>query len=187
MLGTVLWPLTGTRYNKNLRELSSVFRDIVSENVTNSKIIVQGKLKTNLVNLTQAIVEPTESQFPKRVILVAKSLENVNTGELPLRFAIMSNESQKIYSGTLAPKCEQVEAVLSQIIDGSQNGDINKCVGACQQSPTSDFMFPFQQHETDYTAGPHPKYGRLAPVSNEDLKISMGRPVPYYLRPNPRH
>ena len=70
-----------------------MFRVAVGENITippYSEIIVQGKLKTNYVNLTQAIVEPTDSQLAKRGILVAKSLVNVITGELPLRLANVS-------------------------------------------------------------------------------------------------
>ena len=97
-------------------ELPSVFRVTLSETVTippNSEIIVQGKINDKSNNLTHAIVEPTSSQLSNRGILIAVTLVDVHTGELPLRLANTSNDSQKIYSGTLAAKCEPVEVIAN--------------------------------------------------------------------------
>ena len=105
-------------------ELPSVFRVTLSETVTippNSEIIVQGKINDKSNNLTHAIVEPTSSQLSNRGILIAKTLVDVHTGELPLRLANTSNDSQKIYSGTLAAKCEPVEVIANDFEGPSQN------------------------------------------------------------------
>ena len=72
-------------------------------------------------NLTHAIVEPTSSQLSNRGILIATTLVDVHTGELLLRLANTSNDSQKIYSGTLAAKCEPVEVIANDFESPSQN------------------------------------------------------------------
>ena len=72
-------------------------------------------------NLTHAIVEPTSSQLTNRGILIAKTLVDVHTGELLLRLANTSNDYQKIYSGTLAAKCEPVEVIANDFEGPSQN------------------------------------------------------------------
>ena len=105
-------------------ELPSVFRVTLSETVTippNSEIIVQGKINDKSNNLTHAIVEPTSSQLSNRGILIAKTLVDIHTRELPLRLVNTSNDSQKIYSGTLAAKCEPVEVIANDFEGPSQN------------------------------------------------------------------
>ena len=105
-------------------ELPSVFRVTLSEIVTippNSEIIVQGKINDKLNNLTHAKVEPTSSQLSNRGILIAKPLVDVHTGELLLRLANTLNDSQKIYSGTLAAKCEPVEVIANDYEGPSKN------------------------------------------------------------------
>ena len=97
-------------------ELPSVFRVTLSKTVTispNSEIIVQRKTNDKSNNLTHAIVEPTSSQFSNRGILIAKTLVNVHTRELPLRLANTSNDSQKIYSGKIAAKCKPVKVIAN--------------------------------------------------------------------------
>ena len=83
--------LNGNEVQSELEiELPSMFRIAAVKNITippYSEVIVQGKSKTNSANLTQAIVEPTDSQLAKRGILVAKSLVHVITGELSLRLS----------------------------------------------------------------------------------------------------
>ena len=105
-------------------KLPSVFRVTLSETVTippNSEIIVQGKINDKSNNLTHAIVQPTSSQLSNRGILIAKTLVDVHTGELPVRLANTSNDSQKIYSGTLAAQCEPVEVIANDFEGPSQN------------------------------------------------------------------
>ena len=82
---------------------------------------MQVKINDKSNNLTHAIVEPTSSQLSNRGILIAKTLVGVHTGELPVRLANMSNDSQKIYSGTLAAKCEPVEVIAIDFEGPSQN------------------------------------------------------------------
>ena len=68
-------------------DLPSVFRVTVRETVTippNSKMIVQGKVNHDIFQCAQAIVEPADSRLSEKGILVAKSLEGVHTGGLPL-------------------------------------------------------------------------------------------------------
>lgn len=112
--------LNGNRVQCELEsELPSMFCVAIGANITippYSEVIVQGKLKTNSINLTQAIVEPTDSQLANREILVAKSLVNVKTGELPLRLANVSNDPQRAYTGTLAARCEPVNVIENDIV-----------------------------------------------------------------------
>lgn len=139
--------LNGSKVQCELEsELPSVFRVTLSETITippNTEVIVRGKVNHDSFNCAQAIVEPTDSRLSEKGILVAKSLVGVHTGELPLRLANMSDDPQKIYSGTLAAKCEPVEIITSDVISHSRENATNQCM----DTP--------------------PKYGRLVSTSDE--------------------
>ena len=78
------------------------------------------KINNHSFSCAQVIVKPTDSRLSEKGILVVKSLVDVQMGELQLRLANMSDDPQKIYSDTLAAKCEPVEVITSDVRAHSQ-------------------------------------------------------------------
>ena len=143
-------------------ELPSAFRVSVGETITippKCEIIVQGEINNDSFSCAQVIVEPTDSRLSERGILVAKSLVDVQTGELPLRFTNMSDDPQKIYSGTLAAKCEPVEVITSDVMAHSQNSGTSESVSHSQKCGTNECI------------GTFPKCGRFDAVTDEQGAI----------------
>ena len=158
-------------------ELPSMFRVTVGETITippNSEIIVQGKINNDSFSCAQVIVEPTDSRLSERGILVAKSLVDVQTGELPLRLSNMSDDSHKSFSGTLAAKCEPDEVITSDVMAHSQNSGTSKSVTHSQNSGTAESVTHSQVCGTDECMGTFPKYGRFDSVTmNRGLSLCI--------------
>ena len=71
----------------------------------------------------------------------------------------MSSDPQKIYSGTLAAKCEPVDIVMVDMFSDTQNGDVSEDTGPSQKCETI-----INKHYT-------PIYDSLASVSDEHASI----------------
>ena len=73
----------------------------------------------------------------------------------------MSDDPQKIYSGTLAAKCEPVEVITSDVMAHSQNSGTSESVTHSQKCGTNVYMETF------------PKYGRFDSVTDEQGAIPV--------------
>ena len=71
----------------------------------------------------------------------------------------MSDDPQKIYSRTLAAKCEPVEVITSDVMAQSQNSGTSESVTHSQKCGTNEYMETF------------PKYGRFDSVTDEQGAI----------------
>ena len=167
--------LNGSKVQCELEsELPPVFRVTVGETITippNTEIIVQGKIINDSFSCAQVIVEPTDSRLSERGILVAKSLVDVQTGVLPLRLANISDDPQKIYSGTLAAKCEPVKVITSDVMAHSQNSGTSESVTHSQNSGTIESVTHSQKCGADECMGTFPNYGRSDSVTDEQWAI----------------
>ena len=93
-----------------------------------------------------------------------------------MRLANVSNEPQKVYSGTLATRCEPVEVIENDIIGNLKINDASRNTVGDQRFITSDDTGPFQSCDTGESRNCIPKYGRLASTSEHS------EPVPSHLQ-----
>ena len=145
-------------------ELPTLFHVSLSDTITVppiSKIVVLGNIKKG---------------FSAFGWYVAKSLVNVKTVELTLYFANMSSDSQKIYSGILAAKCEPTDAVKVDVLSQSQNCDLRENIGPsqkCEKIKSSIYLYMVVWLLRLMSGGP----------VLVTLKIALNHQKPYCLRP----
>lgn len=106
-------------YQKDDHYVPSCCRVEIKENVVippETEIILPGTLETRIKGWT-GIVEPNVSFIQKSGLLVAKSLVNVNSDQIPIRVVNLSSKSCTVYKNTTAAYIEAVQYGQDEIVE----------------------------------------------------------------------
>ena len=119
-------------------QMSSVFRIKLIEDVVvppACEIIVPCKIDGDAPLFSNAIIEAEGSKLAKKGILIAKSVVDPCTGEVPLRLVNVNNQPQQLYKNTHAASCQPVDIIGGEYETNTISGNIGKVSGSSPTEP----------------------------------------------------